>query len=103
MRNFSAMNNVLSEVAMSRRDVSLGRGSTKGNQLAGVNPAALDDLVHELRQPLSTIDSLAHFLEITSSDETVRVHLQRIQAMVVRAHGILDGSCDMQPVTAGVA
>jgi len=88
----SAMNEVVSEIAMSRQDVTLARGTTKGNQFAGANPAALEDLIHELRQPLSTIDSLAYFLEITSSDETIRMHLQRIQSMVSRAHGILDRS-----------
>lgn len=88
------MNDLLSEIAGPPQDVTLGRGSTKGNPLAGVNPGALDDLVHELRQPLSAIDSLAYFLEITSSDETVRAHLQRIQAMVSNAHYILDRSCD---------
>ena len=93
-RDFSAMNDL--EIAVPRQDVTLGRGSAEGNQLAGVNPAALDNLIHELRQPLSAIDSLAYFLEITSSDETVRAHLQRIQAMVSHAHYILDRSCNMQ-------
>jgi len=90
------MNDVVAEIAITRQDVTLTRGSTKGNQFAGVNPAAQDDLIHELRQPLSTIDALAYFLEITSIDETVRTHLQRIQAMVSRAHGILDRSSNIR-------
>ena len=87
------MNEVLSQIAVPRQDANLVRGITKGNQIAGVSPAALEDLVHELRQPLSAIESLAYFLEITSPDEKVRGHLQRIQAMVSRAHGILAHSC----------
>lgn len=86
------MNNVVAEMSMPRPDVNLTRGTTKGGQIAGATPAALDDLIHELRQPLSSIDCLAYFLEITSSDEKVREHLQRIQAMVCRAHTILDRS-----------
>jgi signal transduction histidine kinase len=88
------MNNVVPQMTMPRRDVTLGRGINKGDQIASVDPAALDDLVHELRQPLSTIESLAYFLEITAVDDRVRGHLQRIQAMVSRAHGILDRSLD---------
>jgi len=97
------MNDVVTDFALPRQDVTLGRGITKGSQLAGASPAALDDLIHELRQPLSAIDSLAYFLEITSSDETVRAHLQRIQNMVSRAHCILDRSSDARPVNSTAA
>jgi nitrogen-specific signal transduction histidine kinase len=90
------MNDVVAEIAVTRQDATLSRASTKGNQFAGVNPAAQDDLIHELRQPLSTIDALAYFLEITSVDDTVRTHLQRIQTMVSRAHGILDRSSSIR-------
>jgi hypothetical protein len=52
-------------------------------------PTSLDEAVHELRQPLSVIESLAHYLEMTSKDETASAHLRRIQAMVARVHCIL--------------
>ncbi len=97
------MNNVVSEIATPRQDVTLGWGNTKGNQFAGASPAAFDDLLHELRQPLSTIDSLAYFLEITSSDEVVREHLQRIQTLVLRAHCILDRSLPRRDFTPNAA
>ena len=51
--------------------------------------SALDELVHELRQPLSVIESLAYFLELTSEEDTVCRHLQQIQAMVLRTNQIL--------------
>jgi signal transduction histidine kinase len=51
--------------------------------------SSLDEAVHELRQPLSVIESLAYYLELTSDDETVCAHLRLIQAMVVQAHRIL--------------
>ncbi|MDQ2773946.1 MAG: hypothetical protein M3Y57_03310 [Acidobacteriota bacterium] len=51
--------------------------------------SALDELVHELRQPLSVIESLAYFLELTSKDDTVCRHLQQIQAMVLQTNQIL--------------
>lgn len=84
--------NDISQVILPRQDATPARGS-KGTEGAGVTPAALDDLVHDLRQPLSTIESLAYLLEITSLDDAVRGHLQRIQQMVSHAHGILDRSC----------
>lgn len=56
-------------------------------------PSVIDDLAHEVRQPLSVIESLAYYLEITSTDEKTRVHLQRIQAMVLQANSILKRTC----------
>ena len=93
------MNDVVAEISMPRQDVTLARGCSKGIQTVGVSPAALDDLIHELRQPLSTIDSLAYFLEITSADSNMRDHLQRIQAMVSRVHDILDRSSEIRAFT----
>ena len=57
---------------------------------------ALDDLAHEVRQPLSVIESLAYYLELTCTDEKTRAHLQRIQAMVLQASLILKRSCRSQ-------
>jgi len=56
--------------------------------------SVLDDLVHELRQPLSVIESLAYFLEMTSKDEKFSPHLQQIQAMVRQASRILNQARD---------
>jgi signal transduction histidine kinase len=52
--------------------------------------SVLDDLVHELRQPLSVIESVAYLLEMTSKDAKFSPHLQQIQAMVRQASHILD-------------
>lgn len=49
----------------------------------------ISEFIHDLRQPLDVIESLAFYLEITSSDQCVRERLQKIQAMVVRANQIL--------------
>ncbi len=49
----------------------------------------LENLAHELRQPLSVIESLAFYLELTSKDDGARSHYQQIQAMVRNAHRIL--------------
>ena len=51
--------------------------------------STLDELVHELRQPLSVIESLAYFLELTSEDDKACRHLQQIQAMVLQTNQIL--------------
>lgn len=87
------MNEVFSKLSIPRKEASLSCGDLRGGQLAGVNPAALDELLHELRQPLSVIESLAYCLELTASEERVRAHLQRIQAMVGQVNGILERTC----------
>jgi signal transduction histidine kinase len=51
--------------------------------------SVLEHLAHELRQPLSVIESLAYYLELTSKDEGACVHLRQIQSMVCRANRIL--------------
>jgi signal transduction histidine kinase len=59
---------------------------------AGVAPAVLEELIHDIRQPLGAIDSLAYFLELTSSDDQATTQLKRIRAMVVQANRILEKS-----------
>ncbi len=87
------MNEVLSNISTPREEASLPRGDSRGGQFAGVTPAALDELVHEIRQPLSVIESLAYYLELTVPDEKVRFHLERIQAMVAQTNRILEHAC----------
>jgi signal transduction histidine kinase len=53
----------------------------------------LDEFVHEIRQPLGVIESLAYYLELTSQDERVSAHSQRIQQMVLQVHRILERTC----------
>jgi signal transduction histidine kinase len=67
---------------------------------SGATHSAMDDLAHEVRQPLSVIESLAYYLELTATDEKVRVHLQRIQAMVLQANLILKRNCRPEATTA---
>jgi signal transduction histidine kinase len=84
------MNEVSSKLPVPRQEVSLARGDLRGGEIAGVTPAALDEILHDLRQPLGVIEALAYYLELTASEEKVRVHLQRIQAMVAQANRILE-------------
>jgi hypothetical protein len=49
-----------------------------------------EELIHELRQPLSVIECLAYHLELISSDKQVCEQVQRIQAMIRQANGILE-------------
>lgn len=87
------MKQSFSEFALPRQEASLRAGDPRGGQLAGASPAALDELVHEIRQPLSTIESLAYYLELTISDERIRLHVERIQAMVAQTNRILERAC----------
>lgn len=88
------MSEIVSQFSSARQEASLGRGDMRSGQLADVNSAALYDLAHELRQPLGVIESLAYYLELISVDDGASVHLRRIQAMVAKANGILERTCE---------
>jgi signal transduction histidine kinase len=61
---------------------------------SAASPASvLDEMAHEIRQPLSVIESLAYYLEMISSDEVTAGHLRRIQSMVVQANRVLCKAC----------
>jgi hypothetical protein len=51
---------------------------------------SIDEFVHDIRQPLGVIESLAYYLELTSTDEKVSAHLRRIQLMVLQVNRILE-------------
>jgi hypothetical protein len=55
----------------------------------GASPVRLDELIHELRQPLGVIESLTYFIELTTSDEKIAPRLEHIQSMVAKVHHIL--------------
>ncbi len=83
-----SFNVVTQEVPLAHREIiSLRRP-------AGVNPVLSEEIIHELRQPLGVIDSLAYYLELTSVDEKVYTHLAQIRAMVSQANGILERASD---------
>jgi hypothetical protein len=68
---------------------SVPSADVKAPTLAVAHNPAFDDLEHELRQPLSVIESLAYYLELTSNDERTCAHLRQIQDKVQEANGIL--------------
>jgi hypothetical protein len=82
------MNTVVAPFNALRRDAN----SADGNEylLSGANPVNLDDLIHELRQPLGVIESLTHFIELTTTDECIAPRLEHIQSMLVKVHGMLE-------------
>jgi signal transduction histidine kinase len=53
---------------------------------------AIRDLVHELRQPLSSIEAIAYYLEMTLPPDQLhaRQHLLRMQELVQRTEAILE-------------
>ena len=83
------MNQFFSKLPVPRQEASLERGDLRGGQIAGVSPAALDELLHELRQPLSTMESLAYYLELTAQDDKVLTNARRIQGLVLEMNRIL--------------
>lgn len=52
----------------------------------------ISDLVHDLRQPLSSIEAIAYYLEMTLPAEQVeaRVYMRRLQELVDQASSAID-------------
>jgi signal transduction histidine kinase len=85
------MNKVASPFNVVTQDVPLAhREIISRSRLTGAIPVLSEEIIHELRQPLGVIDSLAYYLELTSADENICTHLERIRAMVSQANGILE-------------
>src|ERR1700751_2618965 len=52
-------------------------------EAAAVHAASLHELIHELRQPLSTIESLAYFIELPTTEDKICAHMQKIRDMLL--------------------
>ena len=65
-----------------------------GAQLPRVSADSLINLAHELRQPLSTIESIAYYLELTIPPDQVqaRIYISRLQQIVMEASAILSAA-----------
>ena len=52
----------------------------------------LGDLLHELRQPLSSMEAIAYYMEMTLPVEQIqaRQYMRRLQQLVEQANAILD-------------
>ena len=52
----------------------------------------LRELVHELRQPLSSIEAIAYYLEMTlpAAQVQARMHMTHLQRLVEEANAILE-------------
>ena len=61
---------------------------------------SLADLIHDIRQPLSTIECLTYYLELTCRDASSQTHLRRIQDMIVQINHILEHRVDLNQTTA---
>ena len=57
----------------------------------------LRELVHELRQPLSSIEAIAYYLEMTlpAAQVQARLHMTHLQRLVEEANTILERSAGM--------
>ena len=59
----------------------------------------LADFAHQLRQPLSTLDALACYLDLIATPEDSRIHeqLRRMHAEIARTDEVLrDGVCTIR-------
>jgi signal transduction histidine kinase len=57
----------------------------------------LRELVHELRQPLSSIEAIAYYLEMTlpAGQVQARMHMTHLQRLVEEANAILERRAGM--------
>jgi signal transduction histidine kinase len=60
----------------------------------GASPVGLDDLIHELRQPLGVIESLTYFIELTTTDDKIAPRLEHIQGMLAKIHHMLEDASE---------
>ncbi|HLG99795.1 MAG TPA: hypothetical protein VKX49_26030 [Bryobacteraceae bacterium] len=58
------------------------------------NNQAIQELVHELRQPLSSIEAIAYYVEMTLPPELLqaRQHMRRLQELVSQAESVLENT-----------
>ena len=65
-----------------------------GAQSLRVSEDSLINLVHDLRQPLSAIESIAYYLELTIPPDQVqaRVYISRLQELVMEASTTLSAA-----------
>jgi nitrogen-specific signal transduction histidine kinase len=83
------MNDTVSRKFAPGEDFLPRTGDQDDHREMGVDPFRIGELAHELRQPLSTIESLAYYLELTTENDHIRRQLERIRLMVDRANQIL--------------
>ena len=86
------MNTVVSEFTALQQDVSLAPGEISLRSKTGASPAFLEELIHELRQPLGVIETLAYYIELTTTDENIAPRIQHMQSMLAKVHSILESA-----------
>jgi signal transduction histidine kinase len=84
---------------LSPQGAFLARDPAQRAECSGAPTSPLQELAHELRQPLGTIESIAYYLQITSSDEKLNLQLGHIQALVNEASDILERCCSQSVST----
>jgi signal transduction histidine kinase len=86
------MNKVVSPFTAFLQDAAPASNSRVFNTAA--KPVSLDDLIHELRQPLGVIDSLAYFIELTTTDDNIVPRLEHIKSMLVKVNHMLEDATE---------
>ena len=86
------MNTVVSQFTAFLQDVEPTGDQEVCN--TGATPVNLDDLIHELRQPLGVIESLTYFIELTTTDDKIAPRLEHIQGMLAKIHHMLEDASE---------
>jgi nitrogen-specific signal transduction histidine kinase len=66
-------------------------GETK-HRLTDSTEAMIDELAHDLRQPLSAIEHLAFLLQMHVTDGTAAGYIEQIQDLIEQANRVLDNA-----------
>ena len=66
----------------------------------GARPAIVRDFIHDLRQPLSSIEAIAYYLEMTLPAEQAeaRQYMRKLQQLVDQANAIIQHAADQVTV-----
>jgi hypothetical protein len=91
------MNTVVSQFTALQQEVPLAPSGMSLRSQTGASPAFLEELIHELRQPLGVIETLAYYIELTTTDENIAPRIQHMQSMLAKVHGILESACFDHP------
>lgn len=60
------------------------------NKPTSPGETSLEQLVHDLRQPLCAIENHAYVLQLSAADVGVSSHLEAIQDLIAQAHFLLE-------------
>jgi nitrogen-specific signal transduction histidine kinase len=85
--------------ALSLARVTQGRSEQTQESLTNSTAAMIDELAHDLRQPLSAIEHLVFLLQMNATDCKADTYIEQIQDLIEQANRVLDKARATVPCT----